>query len=124
VCTSDTGILDVAVELRRWPPIWNAAIGIVVIIISWVGYRIPCRKAGMAFLRPGSTLDSHEKNRQNDATNPNCTRVRVAGLGNAFKMDLEEVFVRAEERYHTTHKIYQHQQRAWTEIGTTYYQFW
>lgn len=33
-------------------------------------------------------------------------RVRVAGLGKAFKMDFEEVFVRAEEVYHNRHRIY------------------
>ena len=57
-------------------------------------------------MRLGNILASHEKKRQNDATNANCIRVRVAGLGNAFKIDFEEVFVKAEEKYQIIQSIY------------------
>ena len=33
-------------------------------------------------------------------------RVSVAGLLKAFKMDLEEVLVRAEDMYHIIHRAY------------------
>jgi len=34
-------------------------------------------------------------------TDANCTIVRVAGLGSAFRIDFDDVFVRAEVRYQT-----------------------
>lgn len=37
VWTRETGILAVAVEERRWPPIWKAARGMVVRTTSRVG---------------------------------------------------------------------------------------
>jgi hypothetical protein len=66
---------------------------------------MPCRNAGIAFLRLGNSVASHEKKRQNDATNANCIRVRVAGLGKALRIDFEDVLVKAEEKYHTIHRI-------------------
>ena len=41
-------------------------------------------------------------------TKANWMSVRVIGLGKAFRMDFEEVFVRAEDMYHIRHKIYKH----------------
>jgi hypothetical protein len=65
-----------------------------------------CLSAGIACCRAGNTEASHEKNRQNEATNPNCIRVRVAGFGKAFRMDFEEVFVRALDIYQTIQRIF------------------
>ena len=43
--------------------------------------------------------------------------VNVIGIGKAFKMDLEDVLVRAEVRYHTT-------QRDWaTLVSLTHFHF-
>lgn len=44
-------------------------------------------------------MESQEKKMQKDETNANCMRVSVAGLGRALRMDFEEVFVRALEKY-------------------------
>lgn len=43
---------------------------------------------------------------QNEDTNANWTMVRVAGLSKAVRIDLEDVFVNAEDQYHITHNIY------------------
>lgn len=43
---------------------------------------------------------------QNDDTKANWTRVRVAGLSKAVRIDFEDVFVNAEDQYHITHNIY------------------
>ncbi len=51
-------------------------------------------------------VDSHEKRTQKNATKANCIKVRVAGFGKAFRMDLEEVFVRALEVYHIIQRVY------------------
>jgi hypothetical protein len=70
---------------------------------------MPCRRAGMVFLRLGNILASQEKKRQNDATKANCTRVSVAGFWKAFKMDFEDVLVSAEKKYQMIQSIYMHQ---------------
>jgi hypothetical protein len=75
-------------------------------ITSRVGYRIPYLRAGIVFLSAGNIVASHEKKRQKVATSRNWTRVRVAGFGKAFRIDFEEVLVRAEEKYHTMQSIY------------------
>ena len=60
---------------------------------------MPCRRAGICSLRAGKAVDNQEKKTQNDATKPNWIRVRVAGLGKELRMDFEEVFVNALEKY-------------------------
>jgi hypothetical protein len=60
VWTIETGILEVAVELRRWPPIWKAASGKVVFITSLEGARIECFRAGIDVRNLGNMLASHE----------------------------------------------------------------
>jgi hypothetical protein len=50
-------------------------------------------------LRAGNTVESQVKKTQNDATKPNWISVRVAGLGKELRMDFEEVFVKALEKY-------------------------
>jgi len=71
VWTRETGIFPVAVAERRWPPIWKAARGRVVMITSRVGYRMPWRRAGTLALSEGKIVDSQEKKRQNEATKAN-----------------------------------------------------
>src|SRR5690349_11480959 len=102
VCTRDTGILDVALELRRWPPIWKAASGSVVLITSRDGARIGYLRAGMAARSWGKVDASQENNRQYDETKPNWTRVKVAGLSKAVRIALEDVLVMADDQYHMT----------------------
>ena len=72
---------------------------------SRVGDRMPCRRAGILFLSSGKIVDSQEKNMQKVATNANCMSVRVAGFGNAFRIDFEEVFVKALDMYHIMQRI-------------------
>lgn len=64
-----------------------------------------CR-AGIDERNLGNTLASHEDVMQKNATRKNCIMVSVAGLLKAFKMDLEEVLVRAEDMYHMIHRVY------------------
>jgi hypothetical protein len=86
---------------------------------------MPCRKAGIAFLRAGTTVDSHEKKRQYDATNANWMRVSVAGFRKAFRIDFDEVFVNAEEKYHTRHSICVSVSLGqWWGYSAAYYEFW
>ena len=51
-------------------------------------------------------VDSHEKHMQREETKANWIKVSVAGLGNAFRMAFEDVFVRALERYHIMQRTY------------------
>lgn len=39
-------------------------------------------------------------------TKANCISVRVIGFGKAFRIDFDEVFVRAEDMYQMRHSIY------------------
>jgi hypothetical protein len=122
VWTRETGIFAVAVEDRRCPPIWKAARGRVVIITSRVGERMPCLRAGMVVLRAGKRVASQEKKKQNVATKANWIRVSVAGLGKALRIDLEEVLVRALEKYQIMQRVYSniiHQQ-----LQSMYYIWW
>ncbi len=112
VCTSETGILCVAEEERRCPPIWKNASGNVVTMTSRVGGLMPNLRAGMAFFKAGKLSASAEKRRQYVHTNPNCMSVRVAGFGKAIKMVFEDVFVRAEARYQTMQSVYDYQHTA------------
>ena len=63
----------------------------------------------MFVLRAGKMVESQEKNRQRKATKKNWMSVRVAGFGNALRIDFEDVFVRALDMYHIMHRIYSHQ---------------
>jgi hypothetical protein len=60
------------------------------------------RKAGTAARSFGKVEESHENKRQYKDTRANCMRVNVAGLSKALSMDLDEVFVRADDQYHIT----------------------
>lgn len=57
--------------------------------------------AGMLTLSEGITVDRYESRRQYIDTNANCTAVSVIGFGSAFKIDFEDVFVKAEVVYQT-----------------------
>jgi hypothetical protein len=60
----------------------------------------------MCTLREGKIVESQEKKTQNEATKPNCTRVRVAGLGKELRMVFVEVFVKALDKYQMKQRIY------------------
>jgi hypothetical protein len=60
----------------------------------------------MCTLREGKMVESQEKKTQNEATKPNCTRVRVAGLGKELRMVFEEVLVKALDKYQMKQRIY------------------
>lgn len=115
VCTRDTGIFDVALELSRWPVIWNPARGRVVRMTSLDGYLMGCFRAGIEVRIRGNLDASHENSKQYTATKANCSIVRVAGLSKAVRIDLDEVFVRAEDQYQVTHSPYT---RGISMIGT------
>lgn len=106
VWTRETGILDVAVELRRCPPIWKAARGSVVMRTCFVGFRIGCLRTVNLVLRTGKMVASQARNMHSDETNANWMMVRVAGLSKAFKMDFDDVLVMAEDAYHITQRNY------------------
>lgn len=55
--------------------------------------------------KTGKMVASHAMKIHNEETKANWTSVKVAGLSKAIKMDLEEVFVRADEVYHNRHRI-------------------
>lgn len=65
----------------------------------------------MCVLRAGKMVESQEKKRQRKATKKNWTRVRVAGLGKALRIDFEDVFVRALDMYHIMQRIYDFNQQ-------------
>lgn len=106
VCTSDTGIIDVALVLSRWPPIWNSAMGSVVRMTSRDGLRSGYLRAGMICFSCGKAAASVDQIRQYEATKTNWTMVSVAGLGKLLRMDLDDVFVSSEV-------VHQMMQRAW-----------
>lgn len=107
VWTNDTGILAVAVEERMCPPSWKRARGSVVAITSRLIGRIPCLKAGTATRKVGDRLASCAKKKHQKETKANWTIVKVIGRRKAFRMDLEDVLVKAELRYHIKQRIFQ-----------------
>ncbi len=99
VCTSDTGIRDVASELRMCPPIWKKVRGSVVTMMSLLGGRTPFFSAGTIVRNRGYTLAIHPRNMHQEQTKANCISVRVTGFGNAVRMVLEDVFDMMEVMY-------------------------
>ena len=77
----------------------------VVVITSRLGYRMPFLKAGMVVFKRGKSRARYAKKRHQPETKANCMMVRVIGLGKAFRIDLEDVFVNAELKYQTRHRI-------------------
>lgn len=104
VCTKDTGILFVAIELAICPPTWKNARGAVVTITCLLGNLNPPCSPGIALPTTGIHLESTPSVTHQPATNPNCTIVRVTGRGKALRMLLDEVFDSAEARYLQTRR--------------------
>lgn len=102
VCTSETGICDVAMELRICPASWKRAKGRAAETTSRDGYRIPFFNAGMEVFSDGKTDDRYERMRHHAETNPNWTIVRVIGFGSVVRISLDDVLVSAEVMYQTT----------------------
>lgn len=48
-------------------------------------------------------MERYTNNKHQKETNANWTMVRVIGIGRAFKIDFEDVFVRAEVKYQMIH---------------------
>lgn len=70
------------------------------------GYRNGCLSAGTAARNLGKVEASHENRMQYEETKANWTNVNVAGLSKAVRIDLDEVFVRADDQYHITQSAY------------------
>lgn len=62
----------------------------------------------MIFLSAGNMYASDDNAMQYVETRANWTIVSVAGLSNEVKMDFDEVFVNADDQYHTTHSTWEH----------------
>lgn len=75
---------------------------------SRVGARMGYLRAVTFVRRTGKRTASHARRMHSDDTKANWTSVRVAGLSKALRMDLEDVFVRAEDVYHARQRIYSH----------------
>lgn len=73
---------------------------------SLVGLRMGCFRAVILVRSTGNTTASLARLRHRADTKANWTRVNVAGISNALRMDLDEVLVRADDVYHNKHKIY------------------
>lgn len=108
VCTSETGSLAMASELRIWPPIWKAVRGNVAMMISLFGFLMPFFRTGRAFLTEALRFASQARKTHQKDTRANCMMVRVTGIGREVKMALEEVLVMMEV-------MYQKAQRPYTE---------
>lgn len=104
VWTSETGICDVAIELRICPANWKTARGRAPRRTLYDGARRPSFRAGMAVFREGNIEARYERIKHHVETNPNWTIVRVMGLGRAVKIDFEEVFVSADVIYQRTQR--------------------
>ena len=79
--------------------------GRVVVMTSRVGFRIGCLRAVILVRKTGKRTASHAMKTHSDETKANWTRVSVAGLLKAMRIDFDEVFVRADEVYHSRHRI-------------------
>jgi hypothetical protein len=73
---------------------------------SYEGLRSPFFSAGTALFKAGNTVAVSVKTRHQKETEANWRIVRVAGLGKAFKIDLEEVLVSADVMYQTIHSAF------------------
>jgi len=54
----------------------------------------------------GNNDERYTSSRHQTDTKANWIMVKVIGIGRAFKMDFEDVFVRAEVKYQITHKVW------------------
>jgi hypothetical protein len=106
VCTNDTGILFVAMELARCPPTWNAASGAVVFSTYDVGHLSPPCSPGIALPTTGTNRAIPASVMHHVATKPNWRMVRVNGRGRAFRIDFDEVLESALVRYQIIHRAF------------------
>ena len=106
VWTSETGICEVAIELRMCPSNWNPASGRAVMITSRDGGNMPLRRAGIACFNPGKRDEQYVRSRHQNDTKANCMMVRVTGLGSAVNIDLEDVLVTADVMYQMIQRPY------------------
>lgn len=104
VCTKDTGMRAMASALRICPPIWKAVRGNVAMMMSQEGFRSPLRRTGTCARILRLCLASQERKMHQKDTRKNCITVRVTGFGRAVRMALEDVFVRMDAEYQTTHR--------------------
>ncbi len=70
------------------------------------GRRSPFFNAGIDRLSDGKIVARLARTRHQKKTEANWMIVRVAGLGKAFKIDLEDVFVSAEVMYQAIQSAY------------------
>lgn len=103
VCTKDTGIRDMASELRMWPPIWKAVSGKVAMMMSLLGLRMPFFSTGKASRTDLLCLASQAKNRHHPVTRKNWMMVRVTGRFKVVRIDFDEVLVMIEVAYQKRH---------------------
>ena len=104
VCTRETGMRDIASEVRIWPPIIKPVNGNVAIMMSRFGGLIPFLRAGMRCLSVGYTDDSQLRRRHQEVTSANWTIVRVTGLGKVLRISPAEVLATMEVIYQAEHK--------------------
>ncbi len=62
---------------------------------------MPFLRAGIVFFRDGKMDANHAERMHQKQTKRNWTMDRVIGLEKAFRIDLDEVFVRADVIYQT-----------------------
>jgi hypothetical protein len=96
---------DMASELRIWPPIWKRVRGSVVMIKCRLGGLIPNFKKGIVVFRRGYRFARAARNIHHEETNPNCTSVRVIGLGRAVRMALEDVLEKMDVMYQIAQSV-------------------
>lgn len=106
VCTNDTAIFPVAIELAICPPTWNTDNGTVVINTNRLGFLNPPASPGIARPSTGTNRATNARTRHQPATNANCSIATVTGQGKAFRMLFVDVFDSAEDRYHIKHSSY------------------
>jgi hypothetical protein len=72
-------------------------------MISMDGVLIGCFKAVIFVLSTGNIDAIFASSIQRPDTKANCTKVKVAGMSNAFNIDFEDVLVSADDVYHSRH---------------------
>lgn len=78
----------------------------MVFMTSTDGFRKPFFRAGIARRREGNRDARDARMEHHIDTKANWMIVRVIGFGRVFRMDLEEVLVRAEVIYQMTQRPY------------------
>ena len=71
---------------------------------SQEGLLSPFLSAGIDLFRDGNIEAREADSRHHPDTEANWSTVNVAGLGKALRMVFEDVFVRADVKYHAVHR--------------------